>query len=510
MKKIIPITLAAILAVVLVASACVLLFTCYIQQTVAYGVHLSALPLEGKTLERAKEQVMMASNGITEKPITVSYNNVEILFRLEEVGTKIDWEDGVNQCYLLGKTGNVFTRAKDILSARLGGTVLYPNISYNEKDLTEKLKSLQRRIKTPVKEAAIELAGDSIVITAGEKGEVFDTERLMQDILDALLSGSTEPVALTTKHRKPSPVLVEDLANRYFKDPVNARYITENGEISIIPDEDGVSFDKDTAQKILDENQKISEIPLIYTKASVTYADLDTNILKDTIATYTTSYGSGDAGRNYNVELAAERLNGIIIEAGETFSFVEKIGDGSEERGFRKANVYSRGEIVQESGGGLCQAASTLYSAVLYANLEIVSRTAHALPVSYIPAGQDVTVSADIDFQFKNNQLFPVRILASTNGSTLTITLQGTVANPDQTVTISNSITETIPYHSKTVMTDELTAGSQEIIQNGTDGSVVTTYRIITQNGETVQSNIVSTSRYEPIPKVIREGVEGK
>ncbi len=507
MKKTIPIILAAMLAIVLVASACVLLFTCYIQQTIAYGVHLSALSLEEKTLERAKEQVMLAAEGITQKPITVSYNNVEILFRLEEVGAKIDWEDGVNQCFLLGKTGNVFIRAKDILLARMGGTVLYPNISYNEEDLAKKLKPLQRRIKTPVKEATVELAGDSIVITPGEKGNVFDTEKLMQDILDALLSENTESVALTTKTVKPSPVLVEDLADRYFKDPVNARYVTENGEISIIPDEDGVSFDKEAAGELLNEKQKIYEIPLIYTKASVTYTDLDANILKDTIATYTTSYGSGDEGRNYNVELAAERLNGIIIEAGETFSFVEQIGDGSEERGFRKANVYSRGEVVQEAGGGLCQAASTLYSAVLYANLEIVSRTAHTLPVSFIPAGQDVTISSDIDFQFKNNQLFPIRILTSTNGSTLTITLQGTVAHPDQTVTISNSLTETIPYHSKTVMTDELPSGKQEIIQNGTDGSVVTTYRIITQNGETVKSELVSTSRYEPIPKVIREGV---
>lgn len=506
MKKIIPIALAAIFSIVLVASACVLLFTCYIQRTVAYGVSLSSLSIEEKTLDRAKEYVMLQTQGITKKPVTVTYNNVEILFRLEEIGAKIDWEDGVNQCYLLGKTGNVMTRAKDILSARIGGTVLYPTISYNEEDLEKKLKSLQKRIKTPVKEATVELAGDSIVITRGEKGDVFDTDTLMHDILDALLSGDETPVNLTTKTKQPSPVLVEDLADRFFKDPIDARYMTENGEISIIPDEDGVSFDKDNAKQLLEENQKYCQIPLIYTKASITYSDLDTNILKDTIATYTTSYGSGDQGRNYNVELAAERLNGIIIEAGETFSFTEQIGDGSEEGGFRKANVYSRGEIVQESGGGLCQAASTLYSAVLYANLEIVSRTAHTLPVSYIPTGQDVTISSDIDFQFKNNQLFPIRILASTDGHTLTITLQGTVANPNQTVTISNSITKTIPYHSKTVMTDELPYGEQEIIQNGTDGSVVTTYRIITENGETVQSTVVSTSHYDPIPKVIREG----
>lgn len=509
MKKIIPITLAAILAIVLVASACVLLFTCYIQQTIAYGVSLSAIPLEGKTLETAKELVMEQTHELTKRPVVISYNHVEISLTLQEIGGKIDWEDGVNQCYLLGKTGNVFVRCKDILAARLGNTVLYPPIAYNQKDLEKKLRPLQRRIKTPVKEATAEQVGDTLLVTAGEKGEVFDTDTLIEDILDALLTGQTDPIMLTTKTKKPSPVTVEDLAKKFFKDPVDARYVTENEEIVIIPDEDGVSFDKAVAQKLLEENKKYCEIPLSFTKASITYADLDTNILKDTVATYTTSYGSGDEGRNYNVELAAERLNGIVIGAGETFSFLEAVGDGSEEKGFRTANVYSRGEVVQESGGGLCQAASTLYSAVLYANLEIVTRTAHTLPVSYIPAGQDVTISSEIDFQFKNNQLFPLRILANTNGSTLTITLQGTVTNSNQMVTISNSVIETIPYHSKTVMTDELPEGRQKVIQNGIDGSVVSTYRIITQNGEAIQSELISTSRYQPVPKVLQEGIEG-
>ena len=98
MKKTIPMILAAILAVVLVSSACVLLFTCYIQQTVAMGVHLSSLPLEGKTLAKAKETVLLSAEGITETPVTVSYNNIEVAFTLEEIGAKIDWEDGVNRC----------------------------------------------------------------------------------------------------------------------------------------------------------------------------------------------------------------------------------------------------------------------------------------------------------------------------------------------------------------------------------------------------------------------------
>ncbi len=507
MKKTIPIIFAAILAVVLVASACVLLFTCYIQQTVAYGVRLSALPLEGNTLERAKEKTMMAAQGLTEKPVVLTYSNVEVSLRLADIGAKIDWEDAVNQAYLLGKNGSVFLRCKDILAARLMGTAVYPTISYDEEKLNQHLASLQKKIKTPVKEATYREEDGFIVVTAGEKGEVIDREQLMHDLLDALLSGTQEPVALATKKESPAPISVEALADEFFKDPVNARYQTENGEITIIPDEDGVSFDKESAAQLL-KDKKTCKIPLVYTKASVTYADLDTNILKDTIATYTTSYGSGDDGRNYNVELAAQRLNGIILEAGETFSFLERVGGGTTEQGFRPANVYSRGELKQAPGGGLCQAASTLYSAALYANLHILSRTAHTLPVSYIPAGQDAEISADgVDLQFQNTSLFPIRILAAADGSNLTITIQGTNANPDQTVTINNSVTETIPYHSKTVMTDRLEAGKQEIIQNGTDGSVVNTYRIITRNGETVQNDMISTSRYEPVPKVIREGV---
>ena len=106
---------------------------------------------------------------------------------------------------------------------------------------------------------------------------------------------------------------------------------------------------------------------------------------------------------------------------GDTFSYNETIGDTTIENGYKVASVYENGKTSTGVGGGICQVSSTLYSAVLYADLKVVERRNHSLTVGYVPKGQDATVSyGSIDFKFANNTDYPIKISSAANGGTVT------------------------------------------------------------------------------------------
>ena len=132
-----------------------------------------------------------------------------------------------------------------------------------------------------------------------------------------------------------------------------------------------------------------------------------------------TSLAGSKPGRISNVKKACGLLNGIQIMPGEVFSYNLALGERVPEAGWRPAPAYANGEVRQEYGGGICQVSSTLYNAVLYANLEIVERECHQFQVGYLPPGMDATVSWGWpDFKFRNDKDYPIEIVAWVDDAT--------------------------------------------------------------------------------------------
>lgn len=168
-------------------------------------------------------------------------------------------------------------------------------------------------------------------------------------------------------------------------------------------------------------------IPLTVTQPKYTAEQLDKMLFADKLGSQTTGYSSSTANRATNVELSAKKINGYILNPGETFSYNTVVGKRTAEAGFKSASAYSGGQVVQSIGGGICQTSSTLYCAVLYANLEIVARSEHGFAVSYVPWGMDATVSwGGPEFKFKNNREFPVKIVTKCKNRQLTVEIWGT------------------------------------------------------------------------------------
>lgn len=144
------------------------------------------------------------------------------------------------------------------------------------------------------------------------------------------------------------------------------------------------------------------------------YLDTVTRTEYQCIGKYKTYFDPSNKNRNHNINLAAKGIS-IKIMPGHIFKWSEVIGPASKEQGYVLGNVIVDNEMVQGYGGGVCQVSSTLYNAALEANLEILERHTHGLPVYYVPEGRDATVAYGfLDFIFKNNKSYPIQIVATT------------------------------------------------------------------------------------------------
>ena len=148
--------------------------------------------------------------------------------------------------------------------------------------------------------------------------------------------------------------------------------------------------------------------------------------IEEEISTFSTTIYIKDENRQNNLTLACSQLNGTIVKKSETFSFCDTLGPAKPEDGYQKADTFdSDGNIFQEYGGGKCQVSSTLYNAVLnIPNIEIVERHPHSGDVDYVEEGKDAAVAyGSVDFKFKNNTGYDIKIQASNTPDNVTISI---------------------------------------------------------------------------------------
>ncbi len=202
------------------------------------------------------------------------------------------------------------------------------------------------------------------------------------------------------------------------------------------PSQDGRKLDLDkTYQALLDavNNQasKNISLPVAVVKAKSATSDVNSLGIKELVGKGISNFAHSIENRIYNVNLGAEKINGVLVPPGETFSFDQTVGDITAATGFKQAYVIKSGRTVLDDGGGICQVSTTLFRAVLNAGLPVVARTAHAYRVGYyeqgFPPGLDATVFyPSVDFKFKNDTANYILIQAYTDGLTLYVDLYGT------------------------------------------------------------------------------------
>ncbi|AGB40184.1 putative vancomycin resistance protein [Halobacteroides halobius DSM 5150] len=225
--------------------------------------------------------------------------------------------------------------------------------------------------------------------------------------------------------------------------------------------------------------------------------------LHNITSTYTTYFNPEDKNRVTNIKVAAQKINGTVVLPGQVFSFNKEVGPRTKERGFKSASEIVNGKLTPGIGGGICQLSSTLYNAILLADLEVVTRSNHSRPVSYVPLGRGATVYYNlIDFKFKNNTSTPLMIMAQMTRGQLTVSILGNYL--EREVEIITTKPQVLKAKVKKIIDYNLEEGTTRILNSGRKGFKVTVKKVITTGKKIIETEIISTDIYPPQPKIIK------
>ena len=257
----------------------------------------------------------------------------------------------------------------------------------------------------------VDKENERLVMCKGAGAITLDAGKLSAAVREALLE-KRDSLRFEELENLPEAPNFEEIYRELAIDPQDA-YFTEDWEV--VDEVVGCTFGVEQALSIWNETPWLEPvyIPLSITYPEKTGEGLRALLFRDKLGEQTSYFPNSIQNRISNIQLAASKLDGIVLKPGEIFSYNETLGQRTEENGFLLAGAYSNGEVVEEVGGGICQVSSTLYCSVLYAQLGIRSRDSHYFKVDYLPWGQDATVSwPSPDFKFENTREYPIRIHA--------------------------------------------------------------------------------------------------
>lgn len=228
--------------------------------------------------------------------------------------------------------------------------------------------------------------------------------------------------------------------------------------------------------------------------------------MTDLVSEYTTHFPSSNRPRCANIKLASSKLNGVIVMPGERLSFNGTVGERRLDRGFKLAGVYKAGKHDVGVGGGICQVSTTLYNASLFANLRIRQRSNHSLPVAYVPLGRDATVDyGSLDLVVENTTKGPIAVVNTYQPGRLTFRVLGK-KDPGLSVKVIQEGSRSWAMPVSTHLDRSLPPGARRIVEPGSAGHAVQTYRLVYRNGKLVERQSLGRSSYGGGTRVVAVG----
>jgi vancomycin resistance protein YoaR len=228
--------------------------------------------------------------------------------------------------------------------------------------------------------------------------------------------------------------------------------------------------------------------------------------ISDVVSSFTTKFPVRKVDRNTNIRIASSKINGYVVPPGGTFSFNNVVGRRTIRDGFKEAPVFKNGKHDMGVGGGICQVSSTLYNAALFSNLKIVQRHNHSMPVPYLPVGRDATVDyGSLDLVIENNLQTPIAISSEYKPGALTFRILGK-RNPAMSVKVESSSAESWDAGTKVITDSKLPPGAKRVLEKGTRGRSVRTFRVVYNAGVQVAREPLGRSYYKGGQRVIAVG----
>lgn len=388
------------------------------------------------------------------------------------MGVNFDVDTAVQDAYEIGRTQNVVKDLWDYANTISHSVNITAGLQYNQEILDICVEKLAEELPDKVQEYSYKVDKDKLIIKRGKAGVDLNQEELKNIIIENISNRNYEQIIeIPTFETLPKEIDVRQIHNSVYLEPKDA-YYTEN-PLEIHEQIIGVDFNIEEAQNIIDSDlsKEQYKINLLLTNPNIFVKDL--NIYNDELATFSTHYVN-NPNRTTNLIIASSKITGTVVMPGEKFSFNDVVGERTVGAGYKNAAIFVNGQVEDGLAGGICQVSSTLYNAVVGANLEIFERHNHSKLTSYLTGGKDATVVWGVyDFQFVNNREYPIKIEMNVQGGIITATIYGIKSNDEYEIAI-------------------------EAGRVGTNGvySIYNSYKVYRQNGVEVKREFLSRDLY--------------
>ena len=347
----------------------------------------------------------------------------------------------------------------------------------------------------------------------GKEGNVIKRYKEQKDIEQTPIELQLDKTIGSKKFKS----TIQESEDQLVQKAENATLKRENNTFQIIPEKEGLTIDYNKSLKNLKSylneewNGQDSSFSLVTKKDIPEYKSEDFNEVTDVLGTFTTSYSSSTSDRAQNVATGAAHINGTVLYPGEEFSTYEKVAPYTYENGYRTGQAYLNGEVIDSIGGGICQVSTTLYNAVIRAELDVTERYPHSMNVSYVPLAADAAMAGTYkNLKFKNNTDTPIYIEGVTYNRTVTFTIYGKETRAsNRTIEFRSETLETYQPGADIEKEDSTMPEGQTVVtQSAHTGYKAQLWKDIYIDGEKTDSVLVNTSTYQASPRRVTVGTK--
>lgn len=416
--------------------------------TICSGVYIEKVNVGGMTKEQAEAAVLEYASRLGTRMLEVDVGGQRVQSTLAALGYSCSAKEAIEQAVTQGKSGNVLADYARLREIQENHIVLDLVFSYSDKKLKKFVAEDCGSKCQKAKSSKIKMKSGKLVYTEAREGVTIDIEGTVNGIKTALREQeNADVVKVAATVVREQPAVTKEEASR----------------------------------------------------------------CKDKLGSFTTTFNAASISRSKNVANAARLINGSVVYPGQTFSVHDTISPLTEENGYYDAPSYSNGQVVDSVGGGVCQVSTTLYNAILRAELEIVERSPHSMLVTYVSPSMDAAIAGDYkDFKFRNNTDVPIYIEGGTYSGNIFFRVYGEETRKSgRKVTFESETIETIAPGADKVTYDPTKPASYfAVTQEAHQGCRAILWKIVTENGKT-QKTQVNTSTYKAEPRYVVRGGAG-
>lgn len=409
------------------------------------NIYIGEVSVGGMDEGEARQAVMDYVQDIQNTRFTLTVNAKSMTATAKQLG--VEWENTgvVEEAVMIGKSGSLIARYKDKKDLEHEPKKLAISFGTDEAKIKKYLTANEGKVNQEAVDGGLVRENGAFTVTGGEEGIAVNVEESAKTI---------------------------------------AAYITDGWDTK----EASIELTADVVQP-RGSREQLSRV-------------------KDVIGTFSTDYSSSSSGRAMNVSNGCSRINGTLLYPGDEFSVYEAVSPFDAEHGYALAGSYENGTVVETYGGGICQVSTTLYNAVIRAELQINERYAHSMIVTYVKPSMDAAIAGTFkDLKFANNTEAPVYIEGITGGGVITFNIYGEETRPKNREVIFES--EIVSESNPPVQIQgsaSHSVGYVSVQQSSHAGKVAKLWKIVKEDGVEKSRTEFNNSNYRASPKIIVVG----